>query len=36
MVQLRVMTDDRELGEDVLEVLLSLLRGHSCGSAVSC
>lgn len=26
MVQLRLMTDDRELGEDVLEVLLPLLR----------
>ncbi|MFD8386546.1 hypothetical protein ACFV2X_49995 [Streptomyces sp. NPDC059679] len=26
MVQLRVMTDDRELGEDVLELLLPLLK----------
>jgi hypothetical protein len=26
MVQLRVMTDDKELGEDVLEVLLPLLK----------
>lgn len=26
MVQLRVMTDDRELGEEVLEVLLPLLK----------